>query len=66
VIHRGGLILALVLAVVAGDGCSAAAPSASGAPIATSWTVEGFGPAQRAGSAYKNVDPEYRRESPRS
>src|SRR5215475_12879866 len=62
-LRRGGLILALVLVVVAGDGFPVSAPSSSSAQIPTSRSEAGFGPAQHAGRAYKNVDPDYRRAS---
>ena len=62
-IRRAGLVLALVLAAVAGDGFPAAAPPESSAQIATSRTLAGFTPAERSGSAYRNVDPSYRRAS---
>src|SRR5258705_692654 len=56
-------LLAIVLSVAAGDGFSAT-PSPD--PAATQSqpprvTPSYFDPAERAGSAYKNVDPEYRR-----
>jgi len=58
-------LLAIVLSVAAGDGFSAT-PSPD--PAATQSqpprvTPSYFDPAERAGSAYKNVDPEYRRAS---
>lgn len=61
--RRAGLILALFLASVAGDGFLPAVPAASNAQFPVAKTMAGFAPAQQAGSAYKNVDPEYRRAS---
>ncbi len=58
-------LLALVLAVAAGDSFSPTlGPGAAGAETPLPHVAPGFfDPAQRAGSAYKNVDPEYRRAS---
>ena len=60
-----GFLLALVLALAAGDGFPPApGPAAAGAQAPLPRTASGFfDPAQRAGRAYKNVDPEYRRAS---
>ena len=57
--------LALVLAVAGGDSFSAVLrPGAVGAEAPLPHVAPGFfDPAQRAGSAYKNVNPEYRRAS---
>src|SRR6185436_18666032 len=57
--------LALVLAVAGGDSFSPAlGPGAAGAETPLPHVSPGFfDPAERAGSAYKNVDPEYRRAS---
>ena len=62
-LRRGGILLALLLLAVAGDGFPVSAPRSSLAQMPTSRSEEGFGPARHAGSAYKNVDPEYRRAS---
>ena len=63
--RRAAFLLALVLIVVVGDGFPPAfGPVASGAQTQVLRVAPGFfDPAQRAGSAYKNVDPEYRRAS---
>jgi N-acyl-phosphatidylethanolamine-hydrolysing phospholipase D len=63
VARRAGLILPLFLASVAGDGFLPAVPAASNAQFPVAKTMAGFAPAPQAGSAYKNVDPEYRRAS---
>jgi N-acyl-phosphatidylethanolamine-hydrolysing phospholipase D len=63
--RRATFLLAIVLSVMAGDGFSAtsapdpAATQSQPPRVAPSY----FDPAERAGSAYKNVDPEYRRAS---
>jgi N-acyl-phosphatidylethanolamine-hydrolysing phospholipase D len=62
-LRRGAVLLALLLLAVAGGGFPVSAPPLSLAQIPSSWTEAGFNPAQHAGSAYKNVDPEYRRAS---
>jgi N-acyl-phosphatidylethanolamine-hydrolysing phospholipase D len=63
--RRAAFLLAIVLIVMAGDGFPPAlGPVASGAQTPVPRVAPGFfDPAQRAGSAYKNVDPEYRRAS---
>src|SRR4030095_10946466 len=62
-LRRGAVLLALLLLAVAGDGFPVSAPPPSLAQIPSSRTEEGFSPAEHAGSAYKNVDPAYRRAS---
>ena len=62
-LRRGGLLLALALLAVAGNGFPVSAPASSLAQTASLRTEAGFSPAQHSGSAYKNVDPEYRRAS---
>ena len=62
--RRIALVVALIAAAVAGDGFPAARPSPARAQMPSSRPVDGFSPAERSGSAYKNVDPEYRRASP--
>jgi N-acyl-phosphatidylethanolamine-hydrolysing phospholipase D len=62
-LRRGGALLALLVLAVAGDGFPVSAPAPSLAQIPASRIEEGFRPARHAGSAYKNVDPEYRRAS---
>ena len=59
------LLLAAVLTLAAGDGFPPAfGPGAPGAQTQVPRVVPGFfDPAQRAGSAYRNVDPHYRRAS---
>ena len=58
------LLLAVALTLLAGDGFSPLGPGRSGAENAVPRVAPGFfDPAQRAGSAYKNLDPEYRRAS---
>jgi N-acyl-phosphatidylethanolamine-hydrolysing phospholipase D len=59
------LLLAAVLVLGAGDGFPPAlGPAGSGAQARIPHVAPGFfDPAQRAGRAYKNVDPEYRRAS---
>jgi N-acyl-phosphatidylethanolamine-hydrolysing phospholipase D len=57
--RRAVLLLALALAVSAGQASPQAVPAALSNPAA----VVGLTPAQRVGSAYKNLDPEYRRAS---
>ena len=62
--RRAALLVALVLTLMAGDGFSPLGPITSGAENALPRVAPGFfDPAQRLGSAYKNVDPEYRRAS---
>ena len=62
--RRAGLTLVLGLLLVAGDGFPPSGPARSAAQQAPlSKTVAGFTPAQHAGSAYKNLDPDYRRAS---
>ena len=61
--RRLALVLALLAAAVAGGGFPVAGPSPSRAQMPGSRPVDGFAPAEHAGSAYKNVDPEYRRAS---
>jgi len=63
VTRRLALVLALLAAAVAGGGFPVAGPSLSRAQMPSSRPVDGFAPAEHAGSAYKNVDPEYRRAS---
>jgi N-acyl-phosphatidylethanolamine-hydrolysing phospholipase D len=65
VTRRAALLLAILLIVVAGDGFPAPfGPVASGAQTQIPRVAPAFfDPAQRAGSAYKNLDPEYRRAS---
>jgi len=59
-IRRAAFLLAIVLAVAATDGL----PRGSDAQTQVPRVAPGFfDPARRAGSAYKNVDPEYRRAS---
>jgi N-acyl-phosphatidylethanolamine-hydrolysing phospholipase D len=60
-LRRGAALLALLLLAVAGGGFPVSAPAPSLAQIPSARTAAGFNPAQHAGSAYKNVDPEYRR-----
>ena len=62
-LRRGAVLLALLLLAVAGDGFPVSTPAPALAQIPSSRTEAGFGPAGHAGSAYKNVDPEYRRAS---
>lgn len=62
--RRAALLVAALLLLSGGDGYARIAGAASPdlqLPIAR--TVAGFHPAQHAGKAYKNVDPEYRRAS---
>ncbi|HTE65635.1 MAG TPA: MBL fold metallo-hydrolase, partial [Candidatus Binatia bacterium] len=63
--RRAAFLLAIVLIVMAGDGFPPAlGPAGSDAQTQVPRVAPGFfDPAQRAGSAYKNVDPEYRRAS---
>ena len=63
--RRAAFLLAIVLIVGAGDGFPTAfGPGVSGAQTPLPRVAPGFfDPAQRAGRAYKNVDPEYRRAS---
>ena len=63
--RRAAFLLAFVLTVAAGDGFPPAlGPAASGAQSALPRVASSFfDPAQRVGSAYKNLDPEYRRAS---
>lgn len=62
---RAAFFLAFVLSLAAGDGFPATpGPRASTAQTSTPRVASSFfDPAQRAGSAYKNVDPQYRRAS---
>ncbi|HEX7788502.1 MAG TPA: MBL fold metallo-hydrolase [Methylomirabilota bacterium] len=62
-LRRGGLLLALALLALAGDGFPLSTPPPSLAQVAVAHTHAGFSPAGHQGSAYKNVDPEYRRAS---
>jgi hypothetical protein len=59
------LLFVFLLTLVAGDGFPPSlGPVASRAESSTLLVAPGFfDPAQRAGSAYKNVDPQYRRAS---
>jgi N-acyl-phosphatidylethanolamine-hydrolysing phospholipase D len=62
--RRAALLVAALLLLSGGDGYARVAGAASPdlqLPIAH--TVAGFHPAQHAGKAYQNVDPEYRRAS---
>ena len=62
--RRATLLVAALLLLGGGDGYSQAATAAPpDLPLPVSHTVAGFPPAERAGKAYKNVDPEYRRAS---
>ena len=63
--RHAAFLLAFVLTVAAGDGFPPAlGPAASGAQSALPRVASSFfDPAQRVGSAYKNLDPEYRRAS---
>jgi N-acyl-phosphatidylethanolamine-hydrolysing phospholipase D len=64
--HRGAaLLVAAVLTLAAGDGFPASlGPASSGAQTPAARVATGlFDSAQRAGRAYKNVDPHYRRAS---
>lgn len=63
--RRVVLLLAAVLILAAGDGFSPAlGPAPAGAQAQVLRVAPGFfDPAQRAGRAYKNVDPQYRRAS---
>jgi N-acyl-phosphatidylethanolamine-hydrolysing phospholipase D len=62
--RRAALLFALVLTLMAGDGFSPLGPITSRAESALPRVAPGFfDPAQRSGSAYKNMDPEYRRAS---
>ena len=63
--RRAAFLLALVLTLAAGDGFPPSlGPAASGAQSTLPRAAAGFfDPAQRTGSAYKNLDPEYRRAS---
>src|SRR6266850_2562018 len=62
---RVAFLLAFALSLVAGDGFPPAlGPTSSTAETQVPHVAPGFfDPARRAGSAYKNVDPEYRRAS---
>ena len=62
-LRRGALLLALALLALAGDGFPLSTPAPSLAQVAIAQTEAGFSPARHQGSAYKNVDPEYRRAS---
>ena len=60
--RRAALLVAALLLLSGGDGYARVAGAASPdlqLPIAH--TVASFHPAQHAGKAYRNVDPEYRR-----
>jgi N-acyl-phosphatidylethanolamine-hydrolysing phospholipase D len=57
--RRAILLLALALAVSAGEASPQTAPAALSKPA----IVAGLNPAQRVGSAYRNLDPDYRRAS---
>jgi N-acyl-phosphatidylethanolamine-hydrolysing phospholipase D len=63
VTRRAGLVLVLLLASIAGDGLLPSVPAASDVQLPAARSMAGFVPAARNGSAYKNVDPEYRRAS---
>ena len=63
-IRRAAFLLAIVLAAGAPVRGPAETPAGSDAQTQVPRVAPGFfDPAQRAGSAYKNVDPEYRRAS---
>ena len=63
-IRRAAFLLAIVLAVAGADFAPSLGPAGSDAENQIPRVAPGFfDPAQRAGSAYKNVDPEYRRAS---
>ena len=62
--RRAALLVAALLLVSGGDGYARVAGAASpDLPLPVVRTVAGFHPAEHAGKAYKNVDPEYRRAS---
>jgi L-ascorbate metabolism protein UlaG (beta-lactamase superfamily) len=56
-------ILPLVLALVAGAGVASAGPI-SAAALSAPTVISGLAPAQRVGSAFRNLDPAYHRASP--
>ena len=61
--RRVGLIFAFGLLLTAGVSVPPSGPARSAAQTPIARTVAGFIPAPHAGTAYKNLDPEYRRAS---
>jgi N-acyl-phosphatidylethanolamine-hydrolysing phospholipase D len=62
--RRAALLVAALLLLSGGDGYARVAGAASpDLPLPIAHAVAGFHPAEHAGKAYKNVDPEYRRAS---